>query len=103
MADLHDRHDTRLFEAPWRQDPRPLEGLLQGTYAHIGVTDFWRVRRFTAPDAAERARAEAEFGLWFGHTLRATAVLAGTGSLTPLGSRFVEAMRTTLESWTSEV
>jgi uncharacterized protein len=36
MADLHDPHDTRLFEAPWREDPRPLEGLLQGTYAHVG-------------------------------------------------------------------
>lgn len=103
MADLHDRHDTRLFETPWRPDPRPLEGLLQGTYAHVGVTDFWRVRRFTAPDAAERAHAGAEFGRWFGHTLRATSVLAGSGSLTPLGGRFVEALRTTLEAWTSKV
>ncbi|MBW8804774.1 MAG: FxsB family radical SAM/SPASM domain protein [Catenulisporales bacterium] len=103
MADLHDRHDTRLFEAPWRQDPRPLEGLLQGTYAHVGVTDFWRTRRFTAPDAEERAHAEAEFARWFGHTLRATRVLAGSGSLTPLGLRFAEAMRTTLEGWTSKV
>ena len=103
MADLHDLHDTRLFEAPWRQDPRPLEGLLQGTYAHVGVTDFWRVRRFTAPDPEERAHAEAEFGLWFGHTLRATRVLADSGSLTPLGLRFVEALRTTLEGWTSKV
>jgi uncharacterized protein len=103
MADLHDPHDTRLFEAPWREDPRPLEGLLQGTYAHVGVTDFWRVRRFTAPDAEERAHAEAEFALWFGHTLRATHVLADSGSLTPLGLRFVDALRTTLEGWTSKV
>lgn len=103
MADLHDPHDTRLFEAPWRQDPRPLEGLLQGTYAHVGVTDFWRVRRFTATDPEEREHAEAEFGLWFGHTLRATHVLAGSGSLTPLGVRFVEALRTTVEGWTSKV
>jgi uncharacterized protein len=103
MADLHDPHDTRLFEAPWREDPRPLEGLLQGTYAHVGVTDYWRVRRFTAPDSGERARAEAEFGRWFGHTLRATRVLAGSGSLTPLGLRFVEALRTTLEAWSSKV
>lgn len=103
MTDLHDPHDTRLFEAPWREDPRPLEGLLQGTYAHVGVTDFWRVRRFTAPDAGEREHAEAEFALWFEHTLRATHVLAGSGSLTPLGLRFVEALRTTLEGWTSKV
>jgi uncharacterized protein len=80
-----------------------LEGLLQGTYAHIGVTDFWRVRRFTATDPSERAHAEAEFALWFGHTLRATQVLADSGSLTPLGLRFVEALRTTVEGWTSKV
>lgn len=103
MADLHDPHDTRLFEAPWREDPRPLEGLLQGTYAHVGVTDFWRVRRFTAPGPEERTHAEKEFTLWFGHTLRATHVLAASGSLTPLGLRFVEALRTTLEAWTSKV
>ena len=103
MTDLHDPHDTRLFEAPWRQDPRPLEGLLQGTYAHVGVTDFWRVRRFTATDPEERAHAATEFELWFGHTLRATQVLAGSGSLTPLGLRFVEALRTTLDAWTSKV
>jgi uncharacterized protein len=103
MADLHDPHDTRLFDAPWREDPRPLEGLLQGTYAHVGVTDYWRVRRFTAPEPEERAHAEAEFELWFGHTLRATHVLADSGSLTPLGLRFVEALRTTLEAWTSKV
>lgn len=103
MTDLHDPHDTRLFDAPWRRDPRPLEGLLQGTYAHAGVTDFWRVRRFTAPDPEERAHAAAEFALWLGHTLRATRVLADSGSLTPLGLRFVEALRTTLEGWTSEV
>jgi len=103
MADLHDPYDTRMFQAPWRQDPRPLEGLLQGTYAHVGVTDFWRVRRFTATDPEERAHAEAEFALWFGHTLRATHVLAESGSLTPLGLRFVEALRTTVEGWTSKV
>ncbi|MEY9905593.1 uncharacterized protein ABIA35_001809 [Catenulispora sp. MAP12-49] len=103
MTDLHDPHDTRLFEAPWREDPRPLEGLLQGTYAHVGVTDFWRVRRFTATDPEERAHAGTEFALWFGHTLRATQVLADSGSLTPLGLRFVEALRTTVEGWTSKV
>ena len=37
--------DQRVFFAPWREDPRPLGALLQGTYAHIAVTDYWRVRR----------------------------------------------------------
>src|SRR5262249_52474723 len=48
LYDLFDSADTRLFNAPWRDDPRPLEGLLQGTYAHIAVTDFWRARRNAA-------------------------------------------------------
>ena len=25
---------------PWRDDPRPAAGLLQGAYAHVGVTEF---------------------------------------------------------------
>jgi uncharacterized protein len=102
MADLHDPSDRRLFEAPWRPDPRPLEGLLQGTYAHVGVTDFWRVRRHTAPGAEEREHAESEFRRWLGHTVRSVEVLAESGSLTPTGLRFTDAMRETLEPWRSE-
>ena len=102
MADLHDPSDARLFDAPWREDQRPLEGLLQGTYAHVGVTDFWRVRRRTATDAAERAQAEAEFERWLGHTVRSCRTLAESGSLTPLGLRFTDAMRETLEPWLAE-
>jgi HEXXH motif-containing protein len=30
--------------APWRLDPRPVIGLLQGIYAYLGVTGFWRRR-----------------------------------------------------------
>jgi hypothetical protein len=26
---------------PWRKDPRPLEGLLQGIYAHLAISKFW--------------------------------------------------------------
>ena len=37
--------DGRRYYAPWRDDPRPLRGLLQGTYAYLGVTGFWRRQR----------------------------------------------------------
>src|SRR5690606_2824855 len=30
--------------APWRPDPRPLSGLLQGVYAHLGLCGFWHER-----------------------------------------------------------
>jgi hypothetical protein len=31
--------------APWRSGPRPLNGLLQGAYAFLGVSGFWRQQR----------------------------------------------------------
>ncbi len=83
LFDLYDESDQRLFPAPWRDDPRPLEGLLQGTYAHLAVTDFWRVYE---PDGERFLR-------WGRHTARAIEVLAESGSLTPLGYRFVARMR----------
>ena len=71
---------------------RPLEGLLQGTYAHIAVTDFWRARRqATAGPAAETAAAR--FAHWRGQTADAIESLAASGSLTPLGEQFINGMR----------
>ncbi|MCX5138746.1 FxsB family cyclophane-forming radical SAM/SPASM peptide maturase [Streptomyces sp. NBC_00338] len=100
--DLHHPDDGgRLFYAPWRPDPRPLDGLLQGTYAHIAVTDFWRVRRHTAQGALAGA-AEARFARWREQTTQAVEVLAGSGLLTPLGERFVAGMRGTAETWETE-
>ncbi|MEU1368394.1 FxsB family cyclophane-forming radical SAM/SPASM peptide maturase [Streptomyces sp. NPDC005803] len=100
--DLHQHADDgRLFYAPWRPDPRPLEGLLQGTYAHIAVTDFWRVRRHTAGGASART-AEAQFARWREQTTEAVRVLAGSGLLTPLGERFVAGMGHTVEAWEAE-
>ncbi|MFL6111118.1 MAG: aKG-HExxH-type peptide beta-hydroxylase, partial [Catenulispora sp.] len=99
--DLYDESDRRHFYAPWRDDPRPFEGLLQGTYAHIAVTDFWRVRRLRL-DGPPAEAAEQHFTRWRLHTAEAIDVLAGSGSLTPLGARFVEGMRATVLPWLSE-
>jgi HEXXH motif-containing protein len=36
---------TRIrLRVPWRPDPRPVEGVLQGTYAHLAIADIWRAR-----------------------------------------------------------
>jgi uncharacterized protein len=102
LYDLYDESDRRRFYAPWRPDPRPLEGLLQGTYAHIAVTDFWRVRRTAAATAEESREAETHFVRWRGLTAEAIEVLAGSGSLTPLGLRFADAMRRTVAPWLEE-
>lgn len=104
LFDLFDKSDTaRRHYAPWRPDPRPLEGLLQGAYAHIGVTDYWRIRRHrVAAQEPEMRQAEAQFARWRVHTAEAMDVLLGSGSLTPLGIRFVEAMRDTVAPWCDE-
>jgi uncharacterized protein len=101
MFDLCDRTNQRLFYAPWREDPRPLGALLQGTYAHIGVTDYWRLRRHavTGPDAPA---ADEQFARWRMMTAEAIETLAGSGGLTPLGVRFVTGMRATVQPWLGE-
>ncbi|MBB4924082.1 FxsB family cyclophane-forming radical SAM/SPASM peptide maturase [Kitasatospora kifunensis] len=101
--DLYDRADQRRFHAPWREDPRPLEGLLQGTYAHLAVTEFWGTRvaayQGVGGEAAEHARGQ--LALWRGHTDRAIDTLCGSGSLTALGERFAAGMRATVAPWLS--
>ena len=42
--------DGQRYYAPWRPDPRPASGLLQGAYAFLGVSGFWREQRRAAPE-----------------------------------------------------
>ncbi|MFK4099646.1 FxsB family cyclophane-forming radical SAM/SPASM peptide maturase [Streptomyces sp. NPDC019531] len=95
LTDLYDPACEELFYAPWRPDPRPLEGLLQGTYAHIAVVDYWRARRRTA-DGAEAYDAAVRFSRWREQTAEAVDTLLGSGALTEPGERFVTAMGETV-------
>jgi uncharacterized protein len=101
LFDLCDNSDQRLFYAPWRDDPRPLEALLQGTYAHIAVTDFWRARRHYLSGPPAEAAA-VQFARWRTQTAEAIGTLAASGSLTPLGVRFVDGMRAAVMPWLEE-
>ncbi|MQS12785.1 FxsB family radical SAM/SPASM domain protein [Streptomyces kaniharaensis] len=101
LLDLYDRGDDRLYLAPWRPDPRPLEGLLQGTYAHLAVTEYWgtRVLAYDGLAGGPADRARREFALWRRYTAEAVERLAGSGSLTAPGLRFADGMRTTVAPW----
>jgi HEXXH motif-containing protein len=93
--------DTRLFYAPWRDDPRPLDGLLQGAYAYLGVTGFWRRQRHV--ETGETAiLAHAEFARWREAAFDVTRIIRDSGSLTPAGERFVAGMYRTLQGWRDE-
>jgi uncharacterized protein len=101
VFDLCDPADKRLYYAPWRVDPRPLEPLLQGTYAHLGVTDYWRVRRGRVV-GDQALEADERFARWRMLTAEAVDTLAGSGSLTGEGARFVAGMRAAVEPWLAE-
>ncbi|CNE98033.1 Anaerobic sulfatase-maturating enzyme homolog YdeM [Mycobacterium tuberculosis] len=95
FVDLYDAGDERLYHAPWRTDPRPLEGLLQGTYAHIAVADFW-FRRMRSREPRASGEAAEQFRFWYPRTVEAVRTLQESGSLTGLGEQFVAAMGRTL-------
>ncbi|WP_155351564.1 HEXXH motif domain-containing protein, partial [Acrocarpospora pleiomorpha] len=90
-----------LYYAPWRDDPRPVYGLLQGTYAFLGLTSFWRRQRLIEP-ISEQARAHTEFARWREAAYAATASLLDGKGLTPAGRDFVSVIRSTLEEWLTE-
>jgi HEXXH motif-containing protein len=89
--DVEDRRATCY--APWRDDPRPLHGLLHGAFSFLTVTDFWRRERHGDP-----AR-NLEFAVRRGQVAAALADIADSGLLTDAGEVFVREMRTVAETW----
>jgi uncharacterized protein len=102
LVTLTRQDDGRRYYAPWRTDPRPASGLLQGAYAFLGVCGFWRHQRQMAADAAIRQRADAEFARWRAGAARVTKTLLSSGQLTPAGRDFVQEMTGVLEPWLRE-
>ncbi len=45
LVQLAERADPELYFAPWRPDPRPIDGLLHGTYAFTAVAEVWAALR----------------------------------------------------------
>lgn len=79
--------------APWRQDPRPAGGLLQGIYAHLGIVRFWREQQHAETDPDDILRAQALFARWAPSVDPAVQTLLNTGCLTREGVRFAGLMR----------
>ncbi|MFC8131160.1 HEXXH motif domain-containing protein [Streptomyces sp. NPDC057302] len=91
----------QLFYAPWRDDPRPLSGLLQGIYAFAGVARFWRVHRHAA-DAERAPMAHFEFALWRAQVSSTVRLVQRHEQLTPLGRRLLGALRGRCVQWMAE-
>ncbi|MFD5929409.1 HEXXH motif domain-containing protein [Streptomyces sp. NPDC060333] len=84
---LHTADRTPCHWAPWRSDPRPLDGLLHGAYAHLALAGYW-----------QRAALYGARGAWARHArvrAQVAAVLPalhGHPRLTPTGREFTDGM-----------
>ena len=91
----------RRYYAPWRDDPRPPAGLLQGAFAHLAVSGFWRRQRHREGGAAA-IRAHAEYARWRAGALQVTRALLTERLLTEPGKVLASAMLRTLTAWQAE-
>ncbi|MGW4719732.1 HEXXH motif domain-containing protein [Nocardia sp. NPDC004260] len=97
---LFDPDSPRLFYAPWRDDPRPITGLAQGIYAFFGVTDFWRVHRYTK--CHDTTQSHIEFELSRIQLIDAIVQADTSGLLTAIGKQFMTALAVGTRSWAEE-
>jgi hypothetical protein len=102
LVRLTESDDAGRYYAPWRDDPRPLSGLLQGVYAFFGIAEFWRRHLQTVSDATDRLIAEFEYIYARTQTHEALGIVLASGGLTGEGHRFTEALRGELERWLSD-
>jgi HEXXH motif-containing protein len=98
LADLTRSDDGSPYYAPWRDDPRPVSGLLQGTYAFFGVAGFWREQRLRESSG----RGQFEFARWRSGVARAVRTLQASGRLTDTGMEFAAEMARILDGWQRE-
>ncbi|GAA1629746.1 HEXXH motif domain-containing protein [Actinoplanes couchii] len=87
--------------APWRDDPRPAGGLLQGIYAFHGIAAFWRTQRL-APGGANPQLDDFEYAYSREQTREAIAIALADGNLTGRGRDFVHRMAATMDDWADD-
>lgn len=82
-----------LGYAPWREDPRPVGGILQGLYAYTGIVRFWDVQRRQQTEPNGLLLASVLYERWrLAVDLVAGNLLSG-GFLTPEGVQFVTVLK----------
>ncbi|MEN1886059.1 HEXXH motif domain-containing protein [Streptomyces mirabilis] len=84
-----------LFYAPWRDDPRPLGGLVHGAYAFSGVARYWRTR-------GAEGLAGFEYALWRSAVRGVLGTLREHPTLTPPGHALVDSLDEQTTGWHAE-
>ncbi|WP_231954177.1 aKG-HExxH-type peptide beta-hydroxylase [Actinoplanes derwentensis] len=88
-----------LYYAPWRNDRRPLIGLIHGVYAHVGVAGFWHGELEAGLSGRAQQHAEVEFARWSAASADVTAGLRENPWLTPAGRDLVRALHSRIRDW----
>lgn len=101
LVDLHNTGSDAVHYSPWRDDPRPVEGVLHGIYSYLGITDFWDVQRRIL-QGPQQEFAEFEFSLWSRQVAKSIDALSGSVQLTSMGTRFVNIMAKRAAEWSSQ-
>lgn len=101
LTPLHQEDHRERFYTGWRDDPRPIGGVLQGVYAYFGVIAFWRALARAGTETINR-RAAFEFAYWRGETWRTLCELRADPGLTPAGRRFVDGIAKAIGPWQDE-
>lgn len=103
MYGLHGPDGQARFYAPWRDDPRPLRGMLHGVYAFAAVARFWRGYLLSGCAPGEEAALAAfEFAVRRIQLQRALAQLTTDSGLTALGHRMVDQLTEKNDRWLQE-
>lgn len=92
MVTLHHAGPQERYFAPWRPDPRPYDGLLQGAYSHLALADFFQRCALTATRPAHRESAWTLHARYREQVGAVLPTLVGSGDLTVRGRRFVDQM-----------
>ncbi|WP_381794179.1 HEXXH motif-containing putative peptide modification protein [Streptomyces niveus] len=99
LVALHHADGAAVHRVAWREDPRPFDGVLQGTYAHLALADLWsRVAERPGAAPAARRQARARRDGYRAQVADALPVLLDSHQLTERGTRFTVSMKQHLTS-----
>lgn len=98
LMDLFDPDDSTEHHIPWRPDPRPVDAVLNGTYAYLAVGELWRSRSRQRADGHAYGRF-LQCRSWVEHGI---AILLDRTALTAAGVRFVQGMDSAVKTWAGD-
>ncbi len=87
LVELHEPDCDELFYAPWRDDPRPIGGLLHGALAFVTAVEFWRVQAEHEQD--DELYAQFNYAYRRRQVRQTAETLLASPALTGFGRRFV--------------